>query len=45
MLESYSSRLITKEHSQFVPMAVEAAIGWLFEHGNAKEFAIYFQAA
>jgi len=25
-------------------MAIDAAIGWLFEHGYAKEAARYFQA-
>jgi len=33
------------EHSPFVPIALNAAVGWLFEHGYAKEYARYFQSA
>lgn len=32
------------EHFPFVPMVLHAAVGWLFGHGYAKEYARYFQA-
>ncbi len=40
MLQDYKG-----EHSLFVPIIVDVAIGQLFEHGYAKEAARYFQAA
>jgi len=33
------------EHSPFVPIIIDVAIGQLFEHGYAKVAARYFQAA
>jgi len=34
-----------REHSPFVTITIEVAIGWLFEDGYAKEAARYFQTA
>jgi len=33
------------EHSPFVTITINVAIGWLFEDGYAKEAARYFQTA
>ncbi len=36
---------VEREHSPFASITIDAAVGWLFEHGYAKESARYFQAA
>jgi len=34
-----------REHSPFVTITINVAIGWLFEDGYAKEAARYFETA
>jgi len=41
----FSRGVFAREHSPFVTITIEVAIGWLFEDGYAKEAARYFQIA